>query len=92
MVADHQGIPDQGRVSRRDLRQAGWQGIGAPTNTPAGIADKLNEEINAGPHDAKIRAGVADAGDYTSWASSPAELRKFIAKWQKVSRTNISGL
>jgi tripartite-type tricarboxylate transporter receptor subunit TctC len=27
---------------------SGWQGIGAPRNTPADIVDRLNREVNAG--------------------------------------------
>jgi tripartite-type tricarboxylate transporter receptor subunit TctC len=76
---------------------SGWQGIGAPKNTPAEVIDILNKEINAGLADAKMKARFADAGGYTPFASSPAELRKFIVdevqKWRKVIRAaNISAL
>jgi tripartite-type tricarboxylate transporter receptor subunit TctC len=68
----------------------GWQGIGAPRDTPAEVIDILNKEINAGLADTKMKARFADAGSYTPFASSPAELRKFIAddveKWGKVIR------
>jgi len=69
---------------------SGWQGIGAPRETPAEVIDLLNKEINAGLVDAKMKARFADVGGYTPFASSPAELRKFIAddveKWIKVIR------
>jgi tripartite-type tricarboxylate transporter receptor subunit TctC len=69
---------------------SGWQGIGAPRDTPAEVIDILNKEINAGLADTKMKARFADAGSYTPFASSPAELRKFIAddveKWGKVIR------
>ena len=39
-----------------------WIGIGAPKNTPAEIVDKLNQEINAGLADPKIKARLADLG------------------------------
>ena len=69
---------------------SGWAGIGAPRNTPAEVIDILNKEINAGLADAKIKARFADLGGYTPFASSPAELRKFITdnieKWAKVIR------
>jgi tripartite-type tricarboxylate transporter receptor subunit TctC len=72
---------------------SGWQGIGAPRNTPAEIIEKLNKEINAGLADAKMKARFADAGGYTPWASSPAELGKFVAddveKWTKVIRASV---
>jgi tripartite-type tricarboxylate transporter receptor subunit TctC len=65
-----------------------WQGIGAPRDTPAEIIDVLNKEINAGLADTKMKARFAALGGYTPFASSPAELRKFIAddvaKWGKV--------
>jgi tripartite-type tricarboxylate transporter receptor subunit TctC len=65
-----------------------WQGIGAPRDTPAEVIDILNKEINAGLADTKMKARFADLGGYTPFASSPAELRKFIAddveKWAKV--------
>src|SRR5215470_6509255 len=74
---------------------SGWQGIGAPKNTPAEVIDLLNKEINAGLADTKMKARFADAGGYLPFASSPAEFRKFIAddvnKWAKVIRAaNIS--
>jgi tripartite-type tricarboxylate transporter receptor subunit TctC len=39
---------------------SGWQGVGAPKNTPTDIVDKLNKEINAGLTDPKIKARIAD--------------------------------
>jgi len=66
---------------------SGWQGVGAPRNTPADVIDKLNKEINAGLADPKIKARLADLG-YAASASSPAEFGKFVAdeteKWGKV--------
>ena len=39
-----------------------WAGVVAPKNTPAEIIDKLNQEINAGLADPKIKARIADLG------------------------------
>jgi tripartite-type tricarboxylate transporter receptor subunit TctC len=65
----------------------GWQGLGAPRNTPAEIIDKLNKEINAGLADPRMKARIADLGG-TVFASSPADFGTFIAayteKWAKV--------
>jgi tripartite-type tricarboxylate transporter receptor subunit TctC len=65
----------------------GWQGVGAPRNTPTEIIDKLNREINAGLADPRMKARIADFG-YTVFASSPADFGTFIAayteKWAKV--------
>src|SRR5262245_39193596 len=70
---------------------SGWQGIGAPRDTPPEVIDILNKEINTGLADTKMKARFADAGGYTPFASSPAELRKFIAaeteKWGNVIQT-----
>jgi tripartite-type tricarboxylate transporter receptor subunit TctC len=67
----------------------GWQGVGAPRNTPAEIIDKLNKEINAGLADAKMKVRLADLGG-TVLAGSPADFAKLIAdeteKWGNVIR------
>jgi tripartite-type tricarboxylate transporter receptor subunit TctC len=64
-----------------------WFGVGAPKNTPSQIIDKLNEAINAGLADPKIRARLADLGG-TPLVGSPADFGKLIAeeteKWAKV--------
>lgn len=67
-----------------------WSGIAAPKNTPAGIIEKLNREINAGLADPKMKAKIADLGAEVLSGSS-AEFAKLIAadteKWVKVIRT-----
>ena len=55
-----------------------WFGIGAPRNTPAGIIDKLNKEINAGLADPTVKARFADLGN-TVLPGSAADFGKFIA-------------
>jgi tripartite-type tricarboxylate transporter receptor subunit TctC len=68
---------------------SGWCGIVAPKNTPTGVIDKLNSEINAGLADSKFRARLADVG-LTAFAGSSAEFAKHIAdeteKWGKMIR------
>jgi tripartite-type tricarboxylate transporter receptor subunit TctC len=68
---------------------SGWQGIGAPRNTPIEIVDKLNREINAALADAKIGDRIASLGS-TALRGSPTEFGKLIAdeteKWGKVIR------
>jgi tripartite-type tricarboxylate transporter receptor subunit TctC len=68
---------------------SGWQGVGAPRNTPAEIIERLNKEINAGLADPKMQERLAALG-YTATATSSAELASFIAaeteKWGKVIR------
>jgi len=67
----------------------GWQGIGAPKNTPADIIDKLNRAINAGLADPKLKSQFENLGA-EMFPGSPAEFGKFIAdyteKWAKVIR------
>jgi tripartite-type tricarboxylate transporter receptor subunit TctC len=66
-----------------------WQGVGAPKNTPAEIIAKLNNEINTGLADPKLKVRLADLGG-TVIAGSPADFGKLIAdeteKWGKVIR------
>jgi tripartite-type tricarboxylate transporter receptor subunit TctC len=68
---------------------SGWQGLGAPKDTPAQIIEKLNEEINAALADRKMSARLVALGS-TLLPGSPADFRKFIAdeteKWAKVLR------
>jgi tripartite-type tricarboxylate transporter receptor subunit TctC/ABC-type uncharacterized transport system substrate-binding protein len=67
----------------------GWNGIGAPRNTPAEIVEKLNKEITAGLTSPDVRQRIAEFGDEV-FASSPAELGKYIVeftdKWSPVIR------
>jgi tripartite-type tricarboxylate transporter receptor subunit TctC len=62
---------------------SGWYGIGAPTNTPTDIIDRLNKEITA-LADPKTKARLADLGA-VPMSMTPAEFGKFIAgetdKW-----------
>jgi tripartite-type tricarboxylate transporter receptor subunit TctC len=72
----------------------GWNGIGAPRNTPTETVGKLNGAINAGLANSRIKLRITRFGD-TVFASSPAEFGKHIVeftdKWSKVIRAaNIS--
>jgi tripartite-type tricarboxylate transporter receptor subunit TctC len=68
---------------------SGWNGIGAPKNTPAEIVEKLNKEINSVLADPKMKARLVDLGAATL-IGSPADFGKLIAdeteKWGKVIR------
>jgi tripartite-type tricarboxylate transporter receptor subunit TctC len=65
----------------------GWDGLGAPRNTPVEIVDKLNTEINAALADPKIKARLADLGG-TPLQMTPVEFTNHIRdeteKWAKV--------
>jgi len=64
-----------------------WFGIGAPRNTPPEIVERLNNEINAGLTDPKLKSRIFDLGG-SPLLLSPAAFGKFIAdeteKWAKV--------
>jgi tripartite-type tricarboxylate transporter receptor subunit TctC len=66
---------------------SGWQGIGAPTNTPAEILDKLHGEINAALADAKFQTRLDELGA-PAFANSRADFERIIKadteKWAKV--------
>jgi tripartite-type tricarboxylate transporter receptor subunit TctC len=68
---------------------SGWAGVGAPKNTPPEIIDKLNQEINAGLADAKIKARFAELSQMAI-SMTPPEFGKLLAeeteKWGKVIR------
>jgi tripartite-type tricarboxylate transporter receptor subunit TctC len=85
-------LPNVPSVSEfvRGYEASGWQGIGAPKNTPAAVITRLNREINAGLADPKIMARFAELG-YEPYTTTPAEFSKFVAdeteKWGRVIRT-----
>jgi len=66
-----------------------WFGIGAPKNTPGEIVDKLNQEINAGLADAKLKDKLVGLGG-SPMPMSPHDFGLLIAsetdKWAKVIR------
>ena len=68
---------------------SGWQGLGAPKNTPAAIVDALNTSVNAALADPTFTARLADLG-IAPFPGSPADIGKFIVdyteKWAKVIR------
>jgi tripartite-type tricarboxylate transporter receptor subunit TctC len=67
----------------------GWLGVVAPRDTPAAIIDALNQAINTGLADPRIRQTIADWGEMVV-AGSPATFGKFLAaeneKWGKLIR------
>ena len=84
-------LPDVPAIGEfvRGYVATGWQGIGAPVNTPTAIIDELNKEVNLALVDPKFRARLTALGG-VPFASSPAEFGKFMVgftdKWAKVIR------
>jgi tripartite-type tricarboxylate transporter receptor subunit TctC len=66
---------------------SGWYGVGAPRDTPAEIVGTLNQAINTGSSDTKMKTRFADLGG-TMLSGSPMDFGKLIAhdadKWAKV--------
>jgi tripartite-type tricarboxylate transporter receptor subunit TctC len=87
-----EALPEVARVSDfvPGFETSDWGGISGPKGTPAEIIHKLNEEINAGLADPKIKARLADLGG-TPLTGSPTDFEALIAaeteKWAKVIRS-----
>jgi tripartite-type tricarboxylate transporter receptor subunit TctC len=64
-----------------------WIGLGAPRNTPTEIVKKLNNEINVGLTNTKVKSRLAELG-YVPMPMTSAEFERFITneteKWAKV--------
>jgi len=64
-----------------------WYGIAAPKKTPSEIVDKLNNEVNAGLADPKIKARFAELASAVI-PGSPADFGRLVGdeiqKWAKV--------
>jgi tripartite-type tricarboxylate transporter receptor subunit TctC len=84
-------LPDLPTVSEfvPGYESSGYFGFGAPARTPAGIVGKLNQEINAGLADPKLKTQLVDLGGIILGGSS-ADFRTLITeeteKWAKVIR------
>jgi tripartite-type tricarboxylate transporter receptor subunit TctC len=82
-------LPDIPTVAEfvQGYEASGWHGVGAPTNTPREIVERLSREISAALADPKIKARFADIGG-TVLVGSSADFGKLIAdeteKWGKV--------
>src|SRR5262245_43641959 len=63
-----------------------WYGLYAPKNTPATVVARLNEEINVGLADPRLKARFADLGGVPA-AGRAAEFGRLVAseteKWGK---------
>lgn len=59
-----------------------WFGLGAPRNTPENIIRDLNDAVNAGLGDSKIKARLAELGG-TATARSPSDFGAFLDKETK---------
>jgi len=74
----------------RNYDAIGWNGIGAPKNTPPEIIEKLNKEIGTALADPELKARIAELGA-TVVVTSPAEFATLVAKdvekWGNVIRT-----
>jgi tripartite-type tricarboxylate transporter receptor subunit TctC len=67
-----------------------WTGFGAPTNTPSEVIDLINQQVNSGLADDKLKARFAALGG-TPEPGSSQEFRQFlhqdVDKWRSVIRS-----
>jgi tripartite-type tricarboxylate transporter receptor subunit TctC len=72
-----------------DYEASFWGGFGTPRNTPVGVVNRLNREINAALADPKMKARITELGG-TVLAGSPLDFGNLIAeetnRWGKVIR------
>jgi tripartite-type tricarboxylate transporter receptor subunit TctC len=72
-----------------EYEASGWQGVGAPKNTPIEVVTKLNKEINAGLVDPLMRSHITQLGGVVM-PLSPVDFSHLVAadieKWAKVIR------
>jgi tripartite-type tricarboxylate transporter receptor subunit TctC len=84
-------LPDTAIVADfvRGYEANGFNGVGAPRNTPTAVIAALNTQINTGLADPEIKARFVDLGT-TVTVGSPADFGNFIAgeteKWARVVR------
>ena len=89
--APHELLPGIPTISETlpGFGAGGWQGVCAPSKTPADIVEKLNSEINTVLADPKLKTRLVELGGQPT-PGTPAEWGKFIAdetdKWGKVVR------
>jgi len=85
-------LPDVPTIGEfvRNYDAIGWNGIGAPKNTPPEIIERLNKEIGTALADPELKARIAELGA-TVVVTSPAEfailVAKDVEKWGNVIRT-----
>jgi tripartite-type tricarboxylate transporter receptor subunit TctC len=84
-------LPDLPTVAETlpGYQAASFYGIGAPRNTPVEVVEVLNNAVNAGLADPKLKARLADLGS-VPLAGQPAAFGELIAdeteKWGRVIR------
>jgi tripartite-type tricarboxylate transporter receptor subunit TctC len=88
-----EALPDVPTVSEfvPGFETSAFAGLGVPKDTPAGVIEKINREVNAGLADATVRARIIDLGGMPL-PLSPAEFGKLVAdeteKWAKVVKSS----
>jgi tripartite-type tricarboxylate transporter receptor subunit TctC len=84
-----QALPELAAIAEfvPGYQASAWFGLGAPSNTPPAVIERLNAEINACLADPALNARLADLGG-VALAGSPAEFAELIAqetaKWGRV--------
>ena len=83
-------VPTAREAGLTDFVIYGWQGVLAPTGTPAEVVDRLNADIGKALADPALRARLSGQGTEPAF-SSAADFRAFIAaenkRWGDVVRS-----
>jgi tripartite-type tricarboxylate transporter receptor subunit TctC len=83
-------LPDLPTLADFGYEASGFQGLGAPRDTPSGAIERINREINAALANPKVKARYADLG-VTAIGGSPADFDKLVRddteKWANLIRT-----
>jgi tripartite-type tricarboxylate transporter receptor subunit TctC len=91
-IARSPALPDVPAVAEfmPGFEASGWSGLTAPRGTPMEIVNKINQAINAGLQEPKMKARLADLGA-APMPMAPSEFGGFIAdettKWAKVIKS-----
>jgi tripartite-type tricarboxylate transporter receptor subunit TctC len=67
-----------------------WFGLGAPKDTPTGLVEKLNREVNAALSQPDVKARI-NSLDAVPFPGTPAQFGKFIAEETEKKRKIIKG-
>jgi tripartite-type tricarboxylate transporter receptor subunit TctC len=87
------GLPDVPSLSEfvPGFEASLWLGLGARSNTPAGIVSRLNSEVNAALADPNFKARLADLGGIV-FPQLPAAAAAFVSddtvKWARVVKAS----
>ncbi|MBL8675078.1 MAG: tripartite tricarboxylate transporter substrate binding protein [Rhodospirillales bacterium] len=85
-------VPSLAEVGFPGFSAKAWWGVLAPAGTPKPIIERMNAELRRILGEPAVKQRLADQLGMDIWASSPEEMRAFVAaeidRWGKVVREN----